>query len=558
VRGTVHPSRLATAVVAAVAALLLAPAALGHAVLERTDPSNDAVLETSPATVSLGFSEAVESALGAIRVFDANGERVDDGTLERPSSTEVAVGVEPNLPDGTYTVAWRVVSADSHPVAGAFVFHVGAPGANAEGIGEQVLAAEQTSGAIALAFGGIRFLSYALLLLCAGGTAALALCLRDAGQGVRRALYAGLAALAGLLALASLTGIVLQAADATGLSAWDALRPSVLEATLETRFGQVWLARAVLALVLAALALALRRRPGREGLVDLALLLCVGLVVSPAAAGHANVSGVVSFIADVIHVQAASVWVGGLAFVVAALLLTRAGRWELAARAVPRFSTMAVVAVAALLVAGGVNAYLQVRTWSGLWETAYGRLLLAKIALVLPLLALGLYNNRRSVPRLRAGLASALERRRFLTTAAAELTIMVAIVAVTAALVAEPPARAVVRPSGPYATTSALGPLEANVVVDPAIAGPNTIHVYLTTTAGQPTDVDELDLTASLPAESVGPLRFDGRRLAPGHYAVYGAGLQPAGDWQLRLDARRGEFDSFGVELTVPIRGGSS
>jgi copper transport protein len=526
-------------------------------VLERTDPSNDAVLETSPATVSLGFTESIETALGAIRVFDANGERVDDGTLERPSSTEVAVGVEPNLPDGTYTVAWRVVSADSHPIAGAFVFHVGAPGANSEGIGEQVLAAEETSQSISLAFGGIRFLSYALLLLSAGGTAALALCLRDADGRVRRTLLTALAALAGVLALASLTGIVLQAADATGLSAAQALRPSVIEATLETRFGQVWLGRAVIALGLAVLALVLRRRPDREGLLDLALLLCVGLVVSPAAAGHANVSGVVSFLADVIHVQAAAVWVGGLAFVVGAILLTRVGRWELASRAVPRFSTMAVIAVAALVVAGIVNAYLQVRTWSGLWETAYGRLLLAKIALVLPLLALGLYNNRRSVPRLRAGLASALERRRFLMTACAELTIMVAIVAVTAALVAEPPARAVVRSSGPYAATSALGPLEANLVVDPAIAGSNTIHVYLTTRAGRPTDVDELDVAASLPGADVGPLRFDARRVAPGHYAVYGAGLQPAGDWQLRLDARRGEFDSFGVELSVPIRGSS-
>jgi copper transport protein len=572
VRGTVHPSRLATAVVAAVAALLLAPAALGHAVLERTDPSNDAVLESSPATVSLGFSEAVESALGAIRVFDANGERVDDGTLERPSSTEVAVGVEPNLPDGTYTVAWRVVSADSHPVAGAFVFHVGAPGANAEGIGEQVLAAEQTSGAIALAFGGIRFLSYALLLLCAGGTAALALCLRDAGQGVRRALYAGLAALAGLLALASLTGIVLQAADATGLSAWDALRPSVLEATLETRFGQVWLARALLALVLAALALALRRRPGREGLVDLALLLCVGLVVSPAAAGHANVSGVVSFIADVIHVQAASVWVGGLAFVVAALLLTRAGRWELAARAVPRFSTMAVVAVAALVVAGGVNAYLQVRTWSGLWETAYGRLLLAKLALVLPLLALGLYNNRRSVPRLRRGIASALERRRFLTTAAAELTIMVAIVAVTAVLVETQPARVeqlaasrpVAAPVTPTTTPEAggfegqvlLGEIPARVEVDPALAGENTITLTLDQEEGAPPPT-EVRVSASLPSEDIELIRFQAKPdpTVSGRYVVDDASLSIAGEWSLQIALVLNEFDLVSDTIDVPIGG---
>jgi hypothetical protein len=83
-----------------------------------------------------------------------------------------------------------------------------------------------------------------------------------------------------------------------------------------------------------------------------------------------------------------------------------------------------------------------VRVWRGLWETTYGRLLLAKLALVLPLLALGAYNNRFAVPRLKAGIASAVERTRFLRTAGAELAPMAAIVGVTAVLVAQPPARA--------------------------------------------------------------------------------------------------------------------
>jgi putative copper export protein len=102
---------------------------------------------------------------------------------------------------------------------------------------------------------------------------------------------------------------------------------------------------------------------------------------------------------------------------------------------------MALAAVATLLVAGVVNGYEQVRAWRGLWDTTYGLLLLAKVCLVLPLLALGAYNNRFAVPRLRRGIASLAERRRFLRAAGAELALMVVIVAVTAVLVAEPPAR---------------------------------------------------------------------------------------------------------------------
>jgi copper transport protein len=213
-----------------------------------------------------------------------------------------------------------------------------------------------------------------------------------------------------------------------------------------------------------------------------------------------------------------------------------------------------VFSVAALLVSGSVSAYEQVGAWRGFWATTYGLLLLAKIALVLPLLALGAYNNRYAVPRLARQIASKSEQRRFLRAAGAELTLFVAIVGVTAVLVSEPPARASVAPSGPYATTTPLGDLEANIVADPAKAGLNVIHLYLTARSGRPVDVDEVRLSASLPSKSLGPLRFEAHPLAPGHYAVHGAQLALAGDWQLRIDARRGEFEALTATVSVPIR----
>jgi putative copper export protein len=100
--------------------------------------------------------------------------------------------------------------------------------------------------------------------------------------------------------------------------------------------------------------------------------VAAGLVVTPGLSGHASVSGPISVVADAAHVQAAGVWTGGLAFVVLGLVLTRTSRWDLAATSVPRFSTMAVVSVALLIVAGTVNGYLQVRAWRGLWDTETG------------------------------------------------------------------------------------------------------------------------------------------------------------------------------------------
>ena len=229
-------------------------------------------------------------------------------------------------------------------------------------------------------------------------------------------------------------------------------------------------------------------------------------------------------------------------------------RWPLASRAVPRFSLIAVVSVGALLAGGVTNGYLQVRDWGGLWHTTYGVLLLVKAGLVMPVLALGAYNNRYAVPRLRAQIASVAEQRRFLRAAAAEITVVVAVVALTAVLVSEPPAKAYVAPTGPYAKTTDLGPISLNFVVDPAKAGPNQVHLYLLEQNGQPASVDEATVSASLPSRHIGPLHLRASQAGPGHYVVLGAAFPIAGSWQLMVEARRGDFDSYSTSLSVPIR----
>ena len=113
-------------------------------------------------------------------------------------------------------------------------------------------------------------------------------------------------------------------------------------------------------------------------------------------------TGPSTFLVDALHVLSAAAWGGGLAFLAAGLAFTSPGdRWPLAARTVPRFSALALGSVAVLLAAGGANAYLEVRAFRGFVDSTYGALVLVKIALAIPLLALGAFNNRVSVPRLR-------------------------------------------------------------------------------------------------------------------------------------------------------------
>lgn len=556
---------------AVLAALVVVPGAAAHSVLIATEPGNDAVVGESPTRVLLRFNEPVETALGSLAVYDGRGQRVDAEAISQPTPREVVVAVDEELARGTYTVAWRVVSADSDPISGAFVFHVQAPGPQPGGVVDEV--ATEPSLLVDVLFTGGRFFEFLFLLLAAGGVGSLVYALRSADERVHRRLYGLLAASAGALAFFALLGIPLQGASARGSGLGAAFRPDALADVIGTRYGKVEVVRFLLALGLLGVALYLRGSTGRarETGNAAAAALAVGLVLTPPFAGHASTAGTVAIVADVAHVLAAAAWVGGLGFVVVALWLALEERWPLATRSVPRFSTMAVVSVVLLLVAGTVNGYLQVRSWRGLWETQYGLLLLAKIALVVPLLGLGAFNNRFVVPRLRAGVAQPRERRRFMQTASVELAVMVSIIAVTAVLVNESPARSAMEMEhaaaeelhgaggsaaphgGPASKPIDFGAFNAVVAVDPGRAGPNTIRLELDHADPDFPELDEVTFSASLPDRDIGPLQFEAKQPEHGVWRVVDADLAIPGTWEIRVEARRGEFDLFTETVSIPI-----
>jgi copper transport protein len=556
--------------VACALAAVLAPSAFAHSVLLGTEPGNDVVVPESPDRVSLRFNEGVEMSLGGIRVFDGEGNRVDSEEVTPSNGREVAVGIEGELEPGTYTVAWRAISADSDPISGAFVFHVQERGATAGAVTLESLTGNTDT--VEAFFTAGRFFDFALLLLSLGGAAALAIALPSAAWPVKHRLYGLLAGFAGALAVVALLNIGFQGAAAGGIGIVDAFSWDVYSNVIDTRYGEMMLLQAALAVTLALTAIALRHTENRDrrALSVLTLALGTAMSLTPSLSGHASTAGTLAQVSDVAHVIAAAVWTGGLGFLVLGLMLAREDRWPLATRAVPRFSNMAVVSVIVLLAAGITNGYLQVRTWSALWETKYGLLLLGKVALVLPLLALGAYNNRYAVPRLRAGIASVLERRRFLRAAGVELGIMVSIVGVTAVLVNAEPARteaamemeedaahmeeATETAAGHEAFEGMvmLGDSEVMVMVDPAMPGENMIRL---TFASPPENLTRVSASASLPSQQIGPLNFKAKPdpAEPGAYVIENASLSIAGDWELRIEALQGEFDLLTETIAVPI-----
>jgi copper transport protein len=545
-QSTIRGRRLVALLMVAVGLLFplaTAPAADAHATLKSTSPAAGAVLDQAPGRVLLRFSEPIETSLGAIQVIGPDGKRVDRGDLLRPAPDEAGIELDRNLPHGSYTVAYRIVSADTHPVSGAVVFSVG----SSSGSGTAVAVFDSAPESTGVVFGIVRGLAIGLLLLCVGGS--LVLALRIVPEPISARVWRMIGGLAIALGVVSFAGLVPQASTIAGVNLIDAVDGTLLRGVADTTFGTAWLTRAALALMLGLVTLTvvpLWRRAGAAA----ALLLSLGLVVTQTTAGHSATRGTLGQGLDLLHVTAAAAWTGGLAVTVAAVLIAGASRWQVASHALPRFSALALGSVAVLVLAGVANGLLELDGLSGLVDTTYGKLLLVKAGLVAGLIALGAV-NRRSIRDLRGGDTPSVLRRRFARTLGVELGVMVLVVAVTAALVAEPPN--VVARTGPFEQQTTIGPLGLDVIVDPARPGRNTIHLTLTDRVGRPTTVDGLRVLATQTERGIGPLRLEATPAGPGHYIVAGAALPLSGDWQLRIEARKGEFQLFTAKLTVPL-----
>ncbi len=398
----------------AVAGVLLAGAApaSAHAALTGSDPAQGAVVDTAPARVSLTFSEPVAVGEDSVRVLDPKGERVDKGDPANPSGTTYSVPLMSGLPDGTYTVAYQVVSADSHPVAGAFTFSVGAPSETTVSVAAQA----SDDGLVGWLYGFGRYVSYAGFVVLAGGAAFVLACWAPGARvrAVQRLVVSGWLA----LTAATLGLLTLRGSYTTSGRVGDVFDLELLGDVLQTKTGAALVSRLLLlaaaALFIAVLFGAYARtadaapdHPGdgdggepdkRDLTFGLALggtVVAAGLAASWAMSEHASqgLQAGVAMPVDVVHLLAVAAWLGGLTALLVALhrapVETPVGR-----DAVRRFSRLAFGSVVTLAVTGVYQSWRQLGSWSAFTDTRYGQLLLVKIALVAVMVAVAFMSRR--------------------------------------------------------------------------------------------------------------------------------------------------------------------
>jgi copper transport protein len=554
-RGSAPPARLliralAVLVLTLVAVAMAAPRLQAHALVRATEPADGAALDQVPAALVIYFVSPVEVRTGAIQVVDPSGRRVDRGRIERPGGDQrvVRVPLRRDL-NGPYLASWRVTSGDDHPITGSLSFLVAADAAGA--------GATEAAGVL---LGIARFSLFAALLLLVGGFAFL-VAVWPQGLGtprVRRLLVSAWT----VAAAVTLLGLPLHGAAEAGVPLARALDPALVRDVLGTRYGQASAARIGLLAAAVPLILAMLRRPelvrpgGPRWLVPLACLLAAGLLVTPGLAGHAGSGDLVPLgvAADLLHLAAISVWLGGLVVLVTCVLPQPAELRQV----LPRFSELAFDAVVVVVVSGLFQAWRQVGGLSALTATPYGRLLLVKVAVVAVLVGFGVASRRMVQERLAA--TGALVARpagpgadrldpdaaavaRMRRSVAVEVGIAAVVLALASLLVTTEPARSVPAPvpAGPF--SSALGTTAGTVSVEiaPARVGVNQVALAVVDQRGKPVKVDGLTAELREPTKGGAPLAATLAEAGPGRYSGT-VRVPTTGWWQLALTIRHGDL----------------
>lgn len=399
----VSAPRRAVALVALLGTLFLlggAGSVSAHSAVRETTPGEGTVLKSAPKQVTMTFTESVGITDDSLRVLSPENRRVNAGDTEHASgrSDSVRVPLDDGLADGTYTVAWRVVSADSHPISGAFTFSIGKPSETTASVSAEP-AVNPASGAL---YDIARYGAYAAVALLIGAATFVLVCRPASAEPLRGLVRAGWWVLVATTAAL----LLFRGPYERGTGPSTLLDPELIENTLTSRPGWALLARLALLAGAAVFLVRLGRGaaaetegPEKEQVrpkpVVLAVggVLAVGLAGTWAAAEHAS-AGIqvpLAMTSSMLHLLAMAVWLGGLA-----ALLTTLHRSEalLSAASVARFSRLAFASVAVLVLTGVYQSWRGLGSWDAVFDTSYGRILVVKVCAVVLLLAAAGFSRR--------------------------------------------------------------------------------------------------------------------------------------------------------------------
>ncbi|MGE6550533.1 copper resistance CopC/CopD family protein [Bacillus mycoides] len=534
--------------IACVLIILIPKSASAHAYVVKSNPAENETLKKAPSVVKIEFDEDIQvSSFNTLFVRDTSGKRVDvkDAHIDKKNKKILEAGLKENLKNGLYSIQWKAISADGHPIQGVIPFRIGSAEAGTDDIKVEEMGYVPQIDMIMER--GILYTSFSLFI----GVLLFNLILYkgSASQVQSRSKKIIWISLFGIF-ISLLFNLPLQAKINADVSWLEAFNPILLKETLQLSvFGYVWITQmALISTLMIVTYFAVKREKLSSFKVwSIPIVLFIGLLVMKAFNSHAY--GIrfkeIAVVMDFLHLFAASLWMGGLSSIVL-LLRKEDDKWTMYWDAIKRFSPWATGAVIVILLTGLFNSTFFIPTIHSLFDTKYGLALLAKILLFVCMGILGIIHYVKG--RMRA-------QQRLGATVKVEFIIGIIVFVIVAFMtnVQTPP----MPPTGPFTESKQLdNGYELTLHVSPNKVGKNTFHITLKDENGQPvTDMEQIVLTTQSLDMNMGKGSFKVSAVSPGEYEAEGMYINMTGNWNIQVHGLTKFLDSFDTDYKFIVGG---
>jgi copper transport protein len=508
-----------------------------HAAALGTEPASGSTVEASPPRILVRFGSPVEISLGALRLVDEKGANVAIGAPEHPGGEVNALAASvSNLADGGYVAVYQVISSDGHLTRGAFTFQVGRASAPVPAGLVTKLSTTSERGALPVITALARLLLYAGVMVAVGGLFFLRRCWPHGTQISQARRVVQIASIVAVVASTALIGLA--AAQASGRGITGFTDTTGWRAVLSSEAGKWWVLRTVGTVLLAIVALAAADIGKR--LWGLALAATAAVVFVGMAKGGHGTSGrwaAAGVAMTLVHLAAASAWVGGLSL---GLLALAGGR---GIDSLKRFSNVALLSVIGVVGSGVVQSARQLREWDG-WDSGYGHTLRSKLIVVVVLIVIG--GTSRQLTRRHTDGNGPIKVRDLVGL---EVVFATGVLALTMSLIAAPPP-APAAPK-PFTTTMVVGSRAADIIVEPAAQGVNTVHVTVQNNDGSIKNPSAITIRFSNDAAGIPAIAAQPTQRLANHASFENVVIPVTGEWKLEVLATYGGET---VRFSTPVK----
>lgn len=545
------------------------PYAAAHPFIMETSPNSASNAPEGITQVIVYFSESIDVNFSSLKVFDNNGDQIDNKDTKYFEDEKSLVVTTPPLESGIYTVTSSVLSkVDGHLVPSAFNF----------GVGDVIVPEQQlsTSELVFLPEAGSRFpglvgqtivLGVVIASILIWGTQSKQLVRKelDKMEHFHHGKFMTITGIGLLLIFASnILMLVIQTIR---------LETSVFE-VIKTDFGNTWLIRMIITVILLGLWFGMDRKKNLSIKNKIPMLVAtLGLIGTSSMIGHGAASGETpAIILDYIHNFVAAVWIGGIIYFVFTLLptfsqLEEAKREKMTLVLIPRFSIMFIVAVGIVIITGPTLMWFLESDVGLITGSVYGKLILVKISIAVILAGFGGYFQfkiqKKAEKDLQSGSIAVYKKlKRSLKFDAVLGIVLLGVVALLAngtlpaGEIKQADAQKI---SYNFSTVEFSENTKFDVRITPFSSGTNTILVKISDFENKPLyDSDQIKVKISNPQKNISPIEIpmkiikqeEGKPIEFQGDLTFGF----SGQWQVEIETQRNQNANESVFLNLLVK----